>query len=37
MGEGSDNVPLLMASLLGAGTLIECQANLVSYFDSGLS
>jgi hypothetical protein len=37
MSEGSNSTPLLMASLLSARTPIECQANLVSYFDSEIS
>jgi hypothetical protein len=28
-------MPLLMATLLGARMSVECQANLVSYFDLG--
>jgi hypothetical protein len=32
MSEGSNNVPLLMALLLGVEAPAECEANLVSYF-----
>jgi hypothetical protein len=35
MSEGTDSAPLLMASLLGVRTPVECQANLVSYFNIG--
>jgi hypothetical protein len=37
MSEGCDRVPLLMASLLGSRTPVECQANVVSYFNPGFS
>jgi hypothetical protein len=37
MSEGSDSVPRLMTSLLGANVPIKCEANLVSYFNPGFS
>jgi hypothetical protein len=37
MSEGSDSAPLLMTVLLGAKALVECEANLVSYFDPRFS
>jgi hypothetical protein len=37
MSEGSDSAHPLMASLLGTNTPIECEANLVSYFDPRLT
>jgi hypothetical protein len=37
MNEGSENTPLFIAPLVCAKALVECQANLVSYFDLALS
>jgi hypothetical protein len=37
MSEGSDSTHLLMASLVGTKELVECKANLVSYFDTGFT
>jgi hypothetical protein len=37
MNEGSESTPLFVASLVCAKALVECQANLVSYFDLALS
>jgi hypothetical protein len=36
MNEGSESTPLFMALLVCAKALVECQANLVSYFDLAL-
>jgi hypothetical protein len=37
MNEGSDSAPLFMAPRVCTKELIECQANLVSYFDPALT
>jgi hypothetical protein len=37
MNEGSESTPLFVAPLVCAKVLIECQANLVGYFDLALS
>jgi hypothetical protein len=33
MSEGPDSVPPLMALLLGVEASVECEANLVNYFN----
>jgi hypothetical protein len=37
MNEGSESTPLFNAPLVCAKALVECQGNLVSYFDLALS
>jgi hypothetical protein len=37
MNERSEGTPLFVALLVCAKALVECQANLVSYFDLALS
>jgi hypothetical protein len=36
MNKGSESTPLFVAPLVCAKTLVECQANLVSYFNLAL-
>jgi hypothetical protein len=33
MSEGPDSTPPLMASLVGVKVPVECEANIVSYFN----
>jgi hypothetical protein len=37
MNEGSESTPLFVALLVCVEVLVECQANLVSYFNLALS
>jgi uncharacterized membrane-anchored protein YitT (DUF2179 family) len=37
MNEGSDSAPLFMAPCVCEKALVECQANLLSYFDPTLT
>jgi hypothetical protein len=37
MSEGSDSAPQLKDLMLGTDTPVECEANLVSYFDPTFS
>jgi hypothetical protein len=37
MNEGSESTPMFVAPLVCVKALVECQANLVIYFDIALS